>query len=101
MGDDRALHCETFDVSGLFGEKTQGDEEREVGVLVTGRLEALVEPLLHLLPDRVPVRLDDHAPADHFGGLGEVTLADDVLVPLGEISIAGGDGGAGPDSGAV
>ena len=65
------------------------NEQREVGVLVPGLLEHRVEPPLHVLPDRVAPRLDDHAAAD-VGVLGQVGRLDDLLVPLGIVFGAGG-----------
>ncbi len=87
-----ALHGESLDVRRLAGEKAERDEEREVGVLVPRRFEAPIEIGLDLFPNGVAVRLDHHAPAHDFGRLGEVTSADDVLVPLGKILVAGRDG---------
>jgi hypothetical protein len=69
--------------------KTLRDEEREVGVLVAGGLEARVELALDLLPHGVAVGLDDHAALDHLGGLGHLGLADHVLVPLRVVLGAG------------
>jgi hypothetical protein len=52
-GDDGALHREALDVLGLLREEALGDEQREVGVDVAGRLEAAVEVALDRLPDGV------------------------------------------------
>ena len=92
MRDDRAFLGETLDVLGFLFEIAERDEEREVGVLVAGRLEHLVELRLHLFPDAVAPRLDDHAAA-HVGIFRHVGGGDDRLVPLGEIDRARGRDG--------
>ena len=79
-----ALLRESGHVLGLAAEEGLGDEEREVGVLVSGFLEHAVENMLHLLPDGVSVGLDDHAAADG-GLLGQVGLHHEVVVPLGVV----------------
>ena len=84
--DDRALLGEPSTCSASFCRKRQRDEQREVGVLVAGRLEHVVERALHVLPDRVAPRLDDHAAA-HRRVLGEVRAGDDLLVPLGVVFV--------------
>ncbi len=93
MGDDRALGGEALDVLGLLLEVGERDEEREVGVLVAGGLEASVELGLDVLPEGVAPGLDDHAAADR-GVLRQVGGADDLLVPLRVVLGPGrGDGG--------
>ena len=89
MGDDRAFLGEALDVRGFLLHEGQRDEQREVGVLVAGGLEHVVQRALHVLPERVAPRLDDHAAA-HGGVLGQVGGADDLLVPLGVVLFAGG-----------
>ena len=71
MGDDGAFLGKALGVLLFLFEKRFGDEKREVGVLVPGRLEHIVQGPLHLFPDRIAVRLDDHAAADG-GVLGQV-----------------------------
>ena len=80
----RHLRGEAFDVLGFLHQQALGNEEREVGVDVAGRLEAAVEPLLHQLPDRVAVRPDHHAPLDRRV-VGQLGAADDVDVPAAEV----------------
>ena len=88
MRDDGALLGEAFHVLGLLREIAQRDEEREVRVLVPGRLERGIEEALHVLPDAVAPRLDDHAAA-HIRRLGHLGGAHHLLVPLGEVFLAG------------
>ena len=93
--DDRALLREALDVRGFLLQERQRDEQREVRVLVARRLEHVVERALHVLPERVAPRLDDHAAA-HGRVLGEVGAGDDLLVPLGVVLVARRrDGGSG------
>ena len=87
--DDGAFLGEAFDMLRLLLEIRQRDEEREVGVLVTGLLEHPVEDRLHPLPHRVAERLDDHASADRRL-LGEIGRLDDLLIPLRVVLGAGG-----------
>ena len=61
--------------------KLFGDEQREIGVLVAGLFDALIEPALDRLPDRVAMGLDDHAAA-HWRVLAQPGLIDDIQVPL-------------------
>ncbi len=81
MGDDGALLGEALDVLGLLLEEAHRDEQREVGVLVPGRLEHAVQGLLHVLPDAVAPGPDHHAPA-HRRVLGQLRGPDDLLIPL-------------------
>ena len=62
VGDDGELGGEALDVLGLASQVALGDEEREVGVLVAGRLDPAVELALEQLPDAVAVGADDHRP---------------------------------------
>ncbi len=66
---------------GLATEEGLGDEEREVGVLVTCFLEHIIQLALHLLPDGVAVRFDHHAAA-HGGVLRQIGFDYQVEVPL-------------------
>ena len=50
-GDDGQLGAEALDVLGLALEVALGDEQREVGVLGAGGLDAGVDLGLHPLPD--------------------------------------------------
>ena len=70
--------------SASFSSRLSGMKQREVGVDVPGRLEPVVERALHLLPDRVAVRADDHAALDRRV-VGELGAPDHVQVPLGEV----------------
>ena len=88
VGDDRHLLGEALDVLGLLGDEAHGDEQREVAVVVAGILDAGVELRLHALPHAPAPRLDDHAAA-HGAGFGHVAIADDCLIPLGEVLLAG------------
>ena len=69
---------------GLLLEMAERNEEREVGVLVAGRLEHAVEDTLHPLPEGVTPGTDHHA-TPHLGILGHLGTPDDLLVPLGKI----------------
>ncbi len=92
--DDGAFLREALDVRRLLLQERQRDEQREVRVLMAGRLEHVVERALHVLPQGVAPRLDDHAAANGRV-LGEVRGPDDLLIPLGVVLVASGrDGGA-------
>ena len=70
-----------------------GDEQREVGVLGAGRLDAGVDVGLHALPDGVAVGTDDHRAA-HRSVVGQLRLGLDVLVPAREVVRLGGEHGS-------
>ena len=75
-----AFGSESGDVLGLLMQERLGDEQREVGVLVTSFLEARVELPLNRFPDRVPQRADHHASLDRRV-IGHLGLDDHVRVP--------------------
>ncbi len=81
---DRDLGSEALDVLGLLLEEAQGEQQREVDVLVTRRLEAIVEGTLDVLPYRVAMRLDDHRALGH-AVLGHAGALDDLDVPRREV----------------
>ena len=76
-----ALLGEALDVVRLLREEGLGNEEREVGVLVSRLLEHLVQRIVHLLPDGVAVGFDDHATADG-GVFRQPGFHHQVVVPL-------------------
>src|SRR5206468_12389879 len=84
MGDERDLLGEPLDVLSFFREETHRNEQWEVGVLMAGRLDQVVERPLHQLPHAVAVRPDDHAAADRRV-VRHLRLHDDVAVPLAEV----------------
>src|SRR5438034_3247867 len=75
---------------GLLREKALRDEQREIGVLVAGRPEHVVQGALHQLPNAITVGSDHHAAA-HRRVIRQLGLHDDVVVPLSEILGAGSD----------
>ena len=87
MGDHSAFLGKSLHMLRLLLEMAERDEEGEVGVLVTGRLEHGIEGALHPLPEGVAPGADHHAAAD-LGVLRHLGTADDLLVPLGEILLA-------------
>jgi len=88
----RQFGRESFDVFGFLLEEALRNQEREIDVLVTGGLEAIVELTLEQLPDRISIGFDDHAAFDDLGRLGHVSLEDDILIPSGKVLAARGDG---------
>ena len=69
---------------GLTAEKGLGNEKGEIRVLRPRFLEHPVKDALHLLPNRIPIRLYDHA-TPHGGLLRKICLYNQVIVPLGII----------------
>ena len=93
MGDHRTFRRKPLGVLGFLFQIRERDEQRKIGVLVAGGLEAAVELLLDELPNSVAPWLDDHA-ATGFRIFGEVGCLDDLLIPFREVLGAGrGDGG--------
>ncbi len=82
--DDGQLGGEAFHVLGFELQEGLGDEEREVGVLGPGLLDAPVELGLHELPDAVAPGPDDHGAA---GGavVRHLGAGDHLLVPAREV----------------
>jgi hypothetical protein len=64
------------------------DEQRKIAIFVTGRLDAIVQQLLHPFPDAIAPRPDDHA-APHAAFFGHVGFGNDSLIPGGKILFAG------------
>ena len=89
LGDDGDLGCEPFDELSLLRQHGGGHEQREVEVLVAGRLDPVIEFALDRLPDRVAVRLDHHRTANGRV-LGETSAAHYLAVPRGEVARLGG-----------
>ena len=71
VGDHGTLLGEALDVFSLAGEEALWNEQWEVGVLHAHLLKVSVQGGLHLLPDSIAVRLDDHASA-HGSLLGQI-----------------------------
>src|SRR5215467_1484998 len=82
MRDNGAFFGKTFGVFLFFFEEGFRHEEREVSVLMTRRLEHVVQRSLHLFPYRKTIRLDHHAAANGrvFRQAGPLN---DLVVPLG------------------
>ena len=89
VGNDRALFGESFDVFGLFFEKTFGNENWEISVFMPRFLEFFIQNTLHIFPDPITPRLDDHTTAN-WGDFRQFSCLDDRLVPFGIIFAAGG-----------
>ena len=89
MGDHRALLGKPVDVLRLPLEKAHRNEEREVGVLVAGRLEHGIQGFANVLPYGVAPRLNHHTSA-HRSVLRQVRRFDYLLIPLGIILFPGG-----------
>ena len=89
-GDHGQLRREALDVFLLFFEEGHGDEQREGGVDVAGLLEAPVERLLDVFPQRPAIGAHDHAAA-HRGIIGHLGFQHDLVVPFGEVFTAGGE----------
>ena len=66
------------------------DEQRHVNVLVTRRLKAIVQFMLNVFPDRVAVRLDDHA-AFYAGVIHQLGFFNNIGVPFGKVNVHGSD----------
>ena len=87
VSNNRAFLCETLNMFGFLREITQRNEEREIGVAMAGGAKHRVEMMLHVFPDAVAPRANDHATADigrfrHRGG------PDHLLIPFGKIFVA-------------
>ena len=91
MRHHRTFLGEALDVCRLLLQIAQRDEQREVSIAVSGRLEHAVQHPLHVFPDRISPGLNHHAAA-HRRSLGQVGGLDDLLIPLRVVFFArGGD----------
>ena len=81
---DCAFLGEALHMGGFLLKVAERNEEREIRVLVSGRLEHSIQDSLHALPECIAPRLDDHATA-HFGVLGQIRRTDDLLIPFRKI----------------
>src|SRR5258708_20911634 len=84
MRYDCAFLGKTFHVLGLFFHVAERDEEREIGVAVSGRFEHCIELLLDIFPNAKAPWLDHHAAA-YFRALSEISGPNNLLIPLGKI----------------
>src|SRR5258708_39011943 len=75
---------------GFFFEETFRDEQGEIGVLMACFLEAIIQLILDILPQRVAVGLYDHAAA-HGRIIRQVRALDKFVIPLRVIFTAGGE----------
>src|SRR5881398_3489436 len=78
---------ETFDVLSFPREITQRNEQRKIGVAMSSGSNQRVELSLHVFPDPVAPRTNDHATAD-VRRLGQFGGANHLLVPLRKIFVA-------------
>ena len=82
--DDGQLRRKALDVAGFLFEKTHGDEHGKAGVLVAGLLEAPVQRLLNILPQRPAIGAYDHRPA-HGAVVGHLGAQDERVIPVVEV----------------
>ena len=87
MGDYRTFLCETFHVLGLTAKERLRDEKREIGILVPGFLEHLVQLMLHLLPYSIAIRFYYHTSSD-CRILSQTSFNNKVVIPLGVILLS-------------
>src|SRR5207247_10888415 len=71
----------------FFCEITQLDEKREVSVAMSGRAKHRIKLPLHVLPNTVAPGTDHHATA-HIGGLGQLSRANNLLIPVRKVFVA-------------
>ena len=85
--DHRHFLGEALDMLGFLFEIGKRDEQREIAIVVAGRLDPVVEQPLDAFPDAVAPWPDHHAPA-HARFLGQIGLGDDGLIPGREVGFA-------------
>ena len=83
-GDYGEFGRKAGDVRLLFFNEAFRNQKRKRGVHVAGGLEAFVERLLNVFPQRPPVRANDHAAA-HRRVIGEFSLQDELVIPFREV----------------
>ena len=90
VGHHGQLGAEPLHVGRLEPEERFGDEQREVGALGAGLLDAPVHLVDQQLPDAEAPRADDHGAADR-PVLGHLGAGHHLLVPTGEVLGSGGE----------
>ena len=90
MRDHRNFGRETLDVLRLLLQEALRDEQREIGVARAGLLDAPVELVAQLLPDREAVGPKDDTSA-HRRVVRQFGAKDEIVVPGGEILAARSD----------
>src|SRR5207245_6894290 len=81
---------EALDVLGLALEKALGDEQREIRVFMPRGFETLIQPGLHVLPQREAVRANDHRAADRLEVVRQLRAANGSDIPAREgLAVAG------------
>ncbi|OQB54976.1 MAG: hypothetical protein BWX98_02177 [Candidatus Aminicenantes bacterium ADurb.Bin147] len=88
--DPGDFRSESFDVLGFLLEEALRDEQREIGVDVTGGFDPEIQGFLDVFPNGVAVGSDDHHPF-HRGIIGQLGFLDDFGVPAGKILALRGD----------
>ena len=92
MSHYRTLGGKPLSVLRLLFEIGQGDQKREVGILMPCLLELCVQLRLDILPEGKTPWLDHHASA-RLGILRHVSGTNDLLIPLRKIFLSGGGDG--------
>jgi hypothetical protein len=67
---------------GFFHQEAFWDQQRKVGIDVTGGFDPVVQTALDCLPDGVAGRFEHNAPFDHLGVIRQVSLLHNVEIPL-------------------
>ena len=83
-GDHGQFGRKAGDVRLLFFDEALRNQQRKRGVHVAGGLEAVVERLLNVFPQRPAVGPHDHAAA-HGRVVGQLGLQDELVIPFGEV----------------
>ena len=84
------LGREAFNVLRLFHQHAFGNQQREVCILMTCILEALIHFLLHELPYGIAIGLNGHTAAN-IGIVAHIVFEYDIGIPLRKIHVAGGN----------
>ena len=82
MRDDRTFLCESIDMRSFLFQERHRNEQREIGVAMSSLFEHSIKNPLHIFPDRISPRLDDHA-TTHGRIFCQIRCAHYLLVPLG------------------
>ena len=90
MRDNRHFLGKSVNMLGLFRKIAERNEQGEIAVFMSRRLDPLVHQILYPFPDAIAPGPHDHAAA-HAGFLGHVGFGNYLLVPSREI-VSAGDG---------
>jgi len=89
MGNNGTFFGKAFYMICFFTQKRLGNKQGEIGILMPGILEHLVQSRLHFLPNGIAIGLNYHT-ATHGRILSKIGLNYNVIIPLRKVVFSSG-----------